>query len=61
MTFVFISVRAENAEQELFDRDEREKKQLSENDERSHLKQFVSKQREDIVMKSKAATAGWGN
>lgn len=54
-----LKERAERAELELKDRDAKALLGLSENDEKVHLTQQVGKQRTEIVMKSKAATAGW--
>ena len=51
--------RAEKAEAELKQRDEMERQKLAPTDERYVLKDTVSKQRDEIVLKSKAATAGW--
>ena len=51
--------RAERAELELKERDVSEQKGLSPSDERAALKTQVGKQRDDIVLKAKAATAGW--
>jgi chromosome segregation ATPase len=47
------------AENELKERDEREIQKVSHDQEAVALKTQVSKQRNEIVMKSKAATAGW--
>ena len=54
-----LKERAEKAEGELKERDEIEFKKLNPTDEKTLLKDTVAKQREDIIMKSKAATAGW--
>ena len=54
-----LKERSEKAEAELKDRDEAELAKLNPADEKTQLKTTVSKQREDIIMKSKAATAGW--
>ena len=54
-----LKERAEKAETELKERDELEIKALNPSDEKTILKDTVAKQREDIIMKSKAATAGW--
>ena len=54
-----LKERAEKAETELKERDELELKALNPADEKTVLKDTVAKQREDIIMKSKAATAGW--
>ena len=51
--------RAERAEQELKDKDAAEQKGLNPQDEKARLKIQVGKQRDDIVLKAKAATAGW--
>jgi hypothetical protein len=51
--------RAERAEEELVERDERYQKNLSESEEKRMLAEQIAKQREDIIMKSKAATSGW--
>eukprot|EP01039_Chlorochromonas_danica_P003382 gene3382-3707_t len=54
-----ILSRAELAEQELRDRDQRELVKLNPTEEKSQLKTTINKQRDQIVLKSKAATAGW--
>lgn len=54
-----LTERVLSAEKELSDRDEREKAGLSQEQETVVLKTQVTKQRNEIVMKSKAATAGW--
>jgi hypothetical protein len=54
-----LNERAEVAEGELKTRDVNEQKGLNPKDEKSALKLQVGKQRDDIVMKAKAATAGW--
>jgi len=51
--------RADAAELELKERDEREQKMLDPKDEKSLLKGQIIKQRNDIILKGKAATAGW--
>ena len=47
--------RAERAEQELKDKDAAEQKGLNPQDEKARLKIQVGKQRDDIVLKAKAA------
>lgn len=54
-----LKERAERAEQELKDRDLREQQQANPEDEKLQLKGQISKQRDQIILKSKAATAGW--
>lgn len=54
-----LNERAELAEGELKTRDANEQKGLNPKDEKTALKLQVGKQRDDIVMKAKAATAGW--
>ena len=54
-----LKERAEAAEAELKERDEAEQRALSKEEETALLKSQVTKQREEIVMKKKAATAGW--
>ena len=54
-----LTERAERAEQELVERDERYLKDLSEAEEKRLLAEQIAKQRDDIIMKSKAATSGW--
>mmetsp|Transcript_16795 Transcript_16795/g.25247 ORF Transcript_16795/g.25247 Transcript_16795/m.25247 type:complete len:1631 (-) Transcript_16795:170-5062(-) len=54
-----LAERVEEAEAELKERDERDTKQASVDEELIAVKTQVSKQRNQIVMKSKAATAGW--
>jgi DNA repair exonuclease SbcCD ATPase subunit len=51
--------RAERAELELKDRDTIETAKLNTNDEKFQLKNQINKQRDQIIMKAKAATAGW--
>ena len=51
--------RADAAEIELRERDEREQKLLDPKDEKALLKGQIIKQRNDIILKGKAATAGW--
>jgi chromosome segregation ATPase len=51
--------RAERAEQELRDRDAREQQALNPNEEKHQLKGQINKQRDAIILKAKAATAGW--
>jgi hypothetical protein len=51
--------RAERAENELKDRDAIETAKLNTNDEKFQLKNQINKQRDQIIMKAKAATAGW--
>ena len=51
--------RNERAERELKERDVREKEKTSPESENTKLKLQIAKQREEIVLKSKAATAGW--
>lgn len=51
--------RAERAEAELVERDERYLRDLSESEEKRLLAEQVAKQREDIILKSQAATSGW--
>ena len=51
--------RTERAEGELKLRDVREKDKTSPESENAKLKAQIAKQREEIVLKSKAATAGW--
>eukprot|EP00600_Ochromonadales_sp_CCMP1393_P009763 CAMPEP_0174963216 /NCGR_PEP_ID=MMETSP0004_2-20121128/5205_1 /TAXON_ID=420556 /ORGANISM="Ochromonas sp., Strain CCMP1393" /LENGTH=1919 /DNA_ID=CAMNT_0016211813 /DNA_START=58 /DNA_END=5817 /DNA_ORIENTATION=- len=54
-----LNDRSSNAEKELKERDEREQKALEPKDEKFALKGQITKQREQIILKSKAATAGW--
>lgn len=54
-----LKERAERAEAELVERDERYLKDLSESEEKRLLAEQVAKQREDIILKSQAATSGW--
>ena len=54
-----LSERADKAEEELSQRDAQEQRALNPQEEKYILKQKVTKQRDEIVMKSKAATAGW--
>jgi len=56
---VELSGRAEAAETELRERDARELAQLSTNEEKQALKTQIAKQRDQITLKAKAATAGW--
>ena len=51
--------RAELAEGELKERDVREQQGMDVKDEKVQLKGQISKQREQIILKAKAATAGW--
>jgi chromosome segregation ATPase len=51
--------RAERAEQELRDRDAREQQAINPNEEKHQLKGQINKQRDAIILKAKAATAGW--
>lgn len=51
--------RSEKAEQELRDRDAHEMKALNPQEESYRLKGEVNKQRDQIILKAKAATAGW--
>jgi hypothetical protein len=51
--------RTELAEAELKRRDEREMNALAPGDEKKELKTQVNKQREEIVLKTKAVAAGW--
>ena len=54
-----LKSRAETAEAELRDRDKRELEATNPNDEKNILKGQINKQRDAIILKSKAATAGW--
>lgn len=54
-----LTSRAETAESELKERDARELAALSPQEEKTVLKTQINKQRDQIVLKSKAATAGW--
>ena len=54
-----LKERAESAEHELRERDAREQHSLQPNDEQILLKEQIKKQRDQIILKSKAATAGW--
>jgi hypothetical protein len=54
-----LKERTELAEAELKRRDDREMTALAPGDEKKELKTQVNKQREDIVMKTKAVAAGW--
>jgi DNA repair exonuclease SbcCD ATPase subunit len=51
--------RAEKAEEELKERDERDAQKVDQVEEVQALQNQISKQRNEIVSKSKAATAGW--
>jgi hypothetical protein len=51
--------RVNAAEKEIKDRDAVELAKLNERDEKHQLKTQIVKQRDEIVMKAKAATAGW--
>lgn len=51
--------RCETAEEELRRRDKVELGELKPNDEKTQLKNQVSKQREELINKTKSATAGW--
>ncbi len=51
--------RAESAETELRERDKREMQTLNPTEEKMVLKGQINKQRDAIILKSKAATAGW--
>ncbi len=51
--------RAERAEQELRERDQREQQKMNPQEESFQLKGQINKQRDQIILKSKAATAGW--
>ncbi|RYH23039.1 hypothetical protein EON65_18385, partial [archaeon] len=54
-----LTSRAELAEQELKERDARELASANLTEEKNQLKVQINKQRDQIVLKSKAATAGW--
>lgn len=54
-----LQSRAESAEKELKDRDSQEIQALPTHDEKVKLRSQIKQQRDEIVMKSKAATAGW--
>eukprot|EP01038_Epipyxis_sp_PR26KG_P010503 gene10503-14115_t len=54
-----LKSRAELAENELKERDLGEVKQLNPTEEKAILKTQINKQRDQIILKSKAATAGW--
>lgn len=54
-----LTSRVQIAEKELKDRDAMELAKLNDKEEKQLLKTQIGKQRDELVMKSKAATAGW--